>query len=56
MSKRLGLAAVTVVASFGALAANAAADPVGSLCGSIKVSVNGQQLVDQSQCQVLPPA
>jgi hypothetical protein len=56
MTKRLALAAVTAVASFGALAGSAAADPAGTLCGSLHVSVNGQSVIDQSQCQVLPPS
>ena len=32
-----------------------AADPIGQICGSIHVTVNGQPVVDQQQCQVLPP-
>jgi hypothetical protein len=56
MRSRIVLAAVLAASSFGVLAAQAgAADPVGQLCGSIHVTVNGQALVDQEQCQVLPP-
>jgi type 1 fimbria pilin len=51
--KSLVLAAVTAVASVGALAAPAAAAPGGSLCGSVNVTVNGQALIDESRCEVL---
>jgi hypothetical protein len=53
--RRIALAAALAVASFGSLAGSASADPVASICGSIKVTVNGEAVVDQAQCQVLPP-
>lgn len=53
--KRIALAAAVAVTSFGAVAGPAAADPVATFCGSINVTVNGQALVAQDQCQVLPP-
>ena len=53
--RRIALAAVLAVASFGTLASTAGADPVATICGSITVTVNGQSVIDQSQCQVLPP-
>ena len=52
----LVLAAVVAVSSFGAFAGLAGADPVGQLCSSVHVTVNGQALVDNDQCQVLPPS
>ena len=53
--RRFALAAVLAVSSFGALAATATADPVATICGSVSVTVNGQSVIDQAQCQVLPP-
>jgi hypothetical protein len=53
--RRIALAAVLAAASFGTLAAQAGADPVATICGSVNVTVNGQSVIDQSQCQVLPP-
>jgi hypothetical protein len=54
--RRLALAATLAVASLGALAGSASADPAATLCGAVNVTVNGQPVIDQSQCQVLPPA
>ena len=54
--RRVVLAAVVAVSSFGAFAGLAGADPVGQLCSSVHVTVNGQALVDNDQCQVLPPS
>jgi type 1 fimbria pilin len=54
--RRIALAAALAVASLGALAGTASAAPVATLCGSVNVTVNGQPLVDQSTCQILPPA
>ena len=55
--RRIALAAALAVASLGALAGSAsAADPIGTLCGSVHVTINGQSVVDQDTCQVLPPA
>lgn len=53
--RRIALAAVVAASSLGAFAGTAGADPVASICGSVNVTVNGSALVDQSQCQVLPP-
>ena len=53
--RRIALGASLALTSLAVLAVPASADPVASLCGSINVTVNGQALVDQSQCQVLPP-
>jgi hypothetical protein len=55
MKRRFALGAVLALTSLGVIAGPAGADPVGQLCGSIHVTVNGQALVDQSTCQVLPP-
>jgi hypothetical protein len=54
--RRFALAAALAVASLGALAGSASADTVGTLCSSVHVTVNGQAVIDQDQCQVLPPA
>lgn len=54
--RRIALAAALAVASLGALAGTASADPVGTLCGSIHVTVNGQEVIGQDTCQVLPPS
>jgi hypothetical protein len=54
--RRIALAAVLAASSLGAFAGTAGADPVGTLCGSITITVNGSAVVDQAQCQVLPPA
>ncbi len=53
--RRIALAATLTVASLGAIAGPASADPAATICGSVSVTVNGQALVDQAQCQVLPP-
>jgi hypothetical protein len=54
--RRLALAGVLALAISGLAAGTAgAADPIGQICGSIHVTVNGQPVVDQQQCQVLPP-
>ena len=53
--RRFALAAVLAVTSLGAFAGVAGADPVATICGSISVTVNGSSVIDQSQCQVLPP-
>ena len=53
---RFAIAAVLAVSSMGVFAGAAAADPVATVCGSVSITVNGSSLVDQSQCQVLPPA
>jgi hypothetical protein len=53
--RRIAFAAVVALTSLGFTAGGASADPVASICGSVSVTVNGQALVDQSQCQVLPP-
>jgi hypothetical protein len=53
--RRIALAAVIATSSFAALAGSAGAAPLASLCGSVNVTVNGQALIDESQCQVLPP-
>jgi hypothetical protein len=53
--RRIAIAAVFALASFGFTAGTASADPVVSVCGSVSVTVNGDALVDESQCQVLPP-
>ena len=55
MRTRLALAAVLAVSLTGVLAGTAGADPTASICGSVNVTVNGQSVIDQSQCQVLPP-
>jgi type 1 fimbria pilin len=53
--RRFAVAAIVAAASFGTAAGTAGADPVATICGSITVTVNGSPVVDQSQCQVLPP-
>ncbi len=53
--RKLVLSAVVAAGAFGALASPAGAAPSGSLCGSIHVSVNGSDVVNQAMCQVLPP-
>ena len=53
--RRFAIAAVLAAASFGAIASSAGADPVATICGSVTVTVNGSSVIDQSQCQVLPP-
>jgi hypothetical protein len=53
--RRIALACALALTSIGLTAGSASADPVASICGSVSVTVNGQALVDQSQCQVLPP-
>ena len=53
--RRFALAAVLAATSLGAFAGTAGADPVATICGSVTVTVNGSSVIDQSQCQVLPP-
>jgi type 1 fimbria pilin len=53
--RRIAVAAALALSSFGALAATASADPVVKACGSVTITVNGSSVVDQAQCQVLPP-
>ncbi len=53
--RRIALTAAITAASFAALAGSAPAAPTASICGSINVSINGEAVVDQAQCQVLPP-
>jgi hypothetical protein len=53
--RRIALAAAIAAVSSVALAGSASADPVGTLCGSVHITVNGSPVVDQAQCQVLPP-
>jgi type 1 fimbria pilin len=53
--RRIALAAVLAASSLGAFAGTAGADPVATLCGSVSITVNGSSVVDQAQCQVLPP-
>ena len=53
--RRIAVAAVVAVSSLGVFAGAAGADPVASVCGSVSVTVNGEAVVDQAQCQVLPP-
>jgi type 1 fimbria pilin len=53
--RRVALAAIVAASSLGAFAGTAAADPVVTVCGSVSVTVNGSSVVDESQCQVLPP-
>lgn len=50
MRARIALAAVTVVASFGTLAAQAAAQPSAQVCASVSVTVNGETLVAENEC------
>ena len=53
--RKLVLSAVVALSTAGALAAPAAAAPAASVCGSIQVTVNGSDVVNQATCQVLPP-
>ena len=53
--RRIALAAIAAAVSLGTFAGPAGADPVATICGSVTVTVNGSPVVDQSQCQVLPP-
>jgi len=53
--KKITLAALCAASAFGAVAAPASADPVLSVCGSVQVTVNGQDVVNNATCQVLPP-
>jgi type 1 fimbria pilin len=46
---------LTTAAAFAGLAAQASADPVATVCGSVKVTINGEAVVDQAQCRSLPP-
>jgi hypothetical protein len=55
MRKRLVILAVTAVGAVGVVAAPASADPLGTFCHSVKVTVNGSDLVNDSACNVLPP-
>jgi hypothetical protein len=57
MKKLLLAFAVAACAAFGfAMSPAQAADPAGTLCGSVHVQVNGSDVVNQASCQVLPPA
>jgi type 1 fimbria pilin len=49
------LAAVVLGLALLAPATMAKADPSASECHSVTVTVNGQALVDQAGCNVLPP-
>jgi len=53
--RRIATVVAVSALSFAGLAGTAAADPVATFCGSISVTLNGESVVDQSQCQVLPP-
>jgi hypothetical protein len=53
--RRLAIASALALTSLGVLAVPASADPAATFCGSIDVTVNGQALIDQDSCQVLPP-
>ena len=53
--KKLTLAALCAASAFGAMAAPASAEPVLTVCGSVQVTVNGQDVVNNAACQVLPP-
>ena len=53
--KKITLAALCAASAFGAMAAPASADPVLSVCGSVQITVNGEDVVNNATCQVLPP-
>jgi hypothetical protein len=53
--RKIALAATLAVASFGALSATASAAPVATICGSVQVTVNGEDVVNNAACQALPP-
>ena len=56
MRKRLAVMAIAALGVVGVFAAPASAEPVATFCHSIKVTVNGQDLVNDAACNVLPPA
>ena len=56
MRKRLAILAVSALGVVGVAAAPASAEPLATVCHSITVTVNGQDLVNDAACNVLPPA
>jgi hypothetical protein len=55
MKKVLAAAILGVLTLLGPAMVAAHADPAASECHSISVTVNGQSVVDQAGCNVLPP-
>jgi type 1 fimbria pilin len=55
MRTRIAVLAVSAFALTGFVAAPASAEPIVTVCGSVQVTVNGQDVVNNAACQVLPP-
>jgi type 1 fimbria pilin len=55
MRKRLATMAIAALGVTGAFAAPASADPIVTVCGSVQITVNGSDVVNNATCQVLPP-
>lgn len=55
MRKRLATAAIAALTASAAFAGPASANPTITVCGSVKVTVNGSDVVNNAVCQALPP-
>ena len=54
MRARIAVLAVSALGLAG-FAAPASAEPIVTVCGSVQVTVNGEDVVNNAACQVLPP-
>jgi hypothetical protein len=55
MHKRLAVMAISALGAVGVFAVPASAAPVATFCHSVTVTVNGEDLVNDQACNVLPP-
>jgi type 1 fimbria pilin len=53
--KRTIAIALSTAAALAGFAAPASAEPIVTVCGSVQVTVNGSDVVNNATCQVLPP-
>ena len=53
--KKLLVAVAAALALLGAGASVAAADPSATVCHSVTITVNGDDVVNDAACNVLPP-
>ena len=55
MRTRIAVLAVSALGLAGFISAPASAEPIVTVCGSVQVTVNGEDVVNNATCQVLPP-
>lgn len=53
--RKLATAAIAALSLTAAFAGPASASPTVKVCGSVQVTVNGSDVVNNATCQVLPP-